>query len=151
MNLKNAIGRGQRREEADLAITSVMNIFLILIPFLLLTAVFVRIAVLELTLPSAGRQHTVSAENRQIVLNTLSITGAGFQLSSPYMNHRPLARINGDFDYDGLGSQLKAIKTQYPMSEDIIIRPDSDILYEVIIQVMDRCREAGFPNVQLAG
>lgn len=151
MNLKNAIGRGRRREEADVNITAVMNIFLILIPFLLLTAVFVRIAVLELTLPSAGRQHTVAAENRQIVLNTLSISGAGFQLSSPYMNHRALSRVSGEFDYDGLISQLQATKAQYPMSEDIIIRPDADILYDVIIQVMDRCREAGFPNVQLAG
>ena len=151
MNLKNAIGRGRKREEVEVNITGVMNIFLILIPFLLLTAVFVRIAVLELTLPSAGRQRNVSTENRQVYLSILTITGDGFQLTSPNITHRKLGKVGGDFDYAGLVSQLRTIKQRYPASEDIIIRPDSEILYDVIIQVMDRCRDEGFSNVQLAG
>ena len=151
MNLKNAIGRGRKREEVEVNITGVMNIFLILIPFLVLTAVFVRIAVLELTLPSAGRQSSVAAENRQVVLNILAITESGFQMTSPNITHRKLAKVNGDFDYAGLIRQLRTIKEKYPASEDIIVRPDSGILYDVIIQVMDRCRDEGFPNVQLAG
>jgi biopolymer transport protein ExbD len=151
MNLKNAIGRGRNHEEVEVNITGIMNIFLILIPFLLLTAVFVRIAVLELTLPSAGRKNTVTTENQRVVLNILAINNDGFQLSSPNMSHRKLNKVNGNYNYNGLISQLAATKQKYPDSQDIIIRPDSEILYDVIIQVMDRCREAGFPNVQLAG
>ena len=50
MNLKQTMGRKLRGHagETDLNLTAVMNIFLILIPFLLLSAVFVKISVLEL-------------------------------------------------------------------------------------------------------
>jgi len=47
MNLKKALHRENRYEEDNLNITPVMNIFWILVPFLLLTAVYVRISILE--------------------------------------------------------------------------------------------------------
>ncbi len=66
MNLKNAIETRRRdRQESDLDLTPVMNIFLILIPFLLLTAVFVKIAVLELSLPNLERQGAVAQQQEE--------------------------------------------------------------------------------------
>ena len=48
-------GRRARHQEAtDLDITAFMNLMVILVPFLLITAVFSRLAVLELNLPSAN-------------------------------------------------------------------------------------------------
>ncbi len=52
MNLKQAIGKSRRSAEAEINITPVMNIFVILIPFLLLTATFVKIAIIDLSLPT---------------------------------------------------------------------------------------------------
>ncbi|MCR4438587.1 MAG: biopolymer transporter ExbD [bacterium] len=151
MNLKAAIGRGTVRGEADVNIIGVMNLFLILVPFLLLTAVFVKIAVLELSLPAAGRKSAVAAQDKPAILNILAVEEDGFQLNSPYMNHPKLPKVGGAFDYKGLTAQLKAVKAKYPESEDIVISPASTILYEVIVKVMDTCREAGFPNISLAG
>ncbi len=151
MNLKAALGRAGVRREADVNIIGVMNLFLILVPFLLLTAVFVKIAVLELSLPSAGRKGGVAAPDKPAVLNILAVEEDGFKLNSPYMSHPKLPKIGGTFDYKGLAAQLKAVKAKYPESEDIVISPASTILYEVIVKVMDTCREAGFPNISLAG
>ena len=151
MNLKKSIGRENIYEEAEVNLTGVMNIFLILIPFLLLTAVFVKIAVLELSLPSAGRASSVSTEQKPMVLNILEINQQGFSLKSPGMTHQKLLKTGLAFNYDGLKRQLEQVKQKYPESEDIVISPSSDILYNVIIKVMDRCRDAGFPNISLAG
>lgn len=151
MNLKAALGRDRLRGEEDVNIIGVMNLFLILVPFLLLTAVFVKIAVLELSLPSAGRKGGVAAEDKPAILHILAVEEDGFQLNSPYMEHPKLPRVGGAFDYKGLAAQLKAAKAKYPDSQDIVISPASAILYEVIVKVMDTCREAGFPNISLAG
>ena len=46
--------RNHRYEPADINITAFMNLMVILVPFLLITAVFSRITILELNLPAAG-------------------------------------------------------------------------------------------------
>ncbi|MEM7805474.1 MAG: biopolymer transporter ExbD, partial [Pseudomonadota bacterium] len=48
--------RGGRRslEATELNITAFMNLMVILVPFLLITAVFSRLAILELNLPGAS-------------------------------------------------------------------------------------------------
>ena len=50
--------RGGRRhiEAAELNITAFMNLMVILVPFLLITAVFSRLAILELNLPASSTE-----------------------------------------------------------------------------------------------
>ncbi|NIA30132.1 MAG: biopolymer transporter ExbD [Actinobacteria bacterium] len=155
MNLKQAMGRKLRGhgDEAELNLTAVMNIFLILIPFLLLTAVFVRISVLELALPSLDRRPSAAKAQppKSVVLNVLRIRETGFELKSPETNFSPLLKKNDTFDWEGLVKQLKTVKIKYPDSQDIIIAPENSIKYDTIVSVMDRCRESGFPNISISG
>ena len=46
--------RRTRPEQSDLDMTTFLNLMVVLVPFLLITAVFSRITIVELTLPSAG-------------------------------------------------------------------------------------------------
>ncbi len=155
MNLKQSMGSRLKghAEETELNLTAVMNIFLILIPFMLLTAVFVRIAVMELSLPSLDKPgQTATAEKpKSTVLNILKISETGFELNSPDLKLDKLEKSNNDFNWQGLTTQLNTIKEKYPDSEDILISPEDAILYHIIIQVMDRCRESGFPNISISG
>src|SRR5690606_32529188 len=45
--------RHRRHEAAELNITAFMNLMVILVPFLLITAVFSRLAIIELNLPTS--------------------------------------------------------------------------------------------------
>ena len=45
---------GADTETKDVDVTPVMNVFVILIPFLLLMAVFTKIAIIDFSLPSAA-------------------------------------------------------------------------------------------------
>ena len=60
--------RGSRRnvETAELNITAFMNLMVILVPFLLITAVFSRITILELNLPVANEQAQVEKERLEL-------------------------------------------------------------------------------------
>lgn len=154
MNLKQSM-KGSLRghvSDAEVNITAVMNIFLILIPFLLLTAVFVRIAVLELNLPSMSRKGQVAQTKKApVILNMLFIKEKGFELRSPDLKFNPISLKNGSYDWERLKNQLARVKSKYPQSEDIIISPENLVKYETIIHVMDRCREAGLPNISISG
>ncbi len=155
MNIKQSMGRKLKghAEETELNLTAVMNIFLILIPFLLLTAVFVRIAVLELSLPSLDSSGRTAQAKKQksTIINILVINETGFELKSPDIKLSKLDKKQTDYDWDGLKNHLATIKEKYPESGDIIISPVSTIKYHTIISVMDRCRESGFPNISISG
>ena len=46
--------RRRSKEPADLDMTTFLNLMVVLVPFLLITAVFSRITIVELTLPSSA-------------------------------------------------------------------------------------------------
>jgi len=153
MNLKQSLKRNKEVRDNDVNIIPVMNIFLLLIPFLLLTAAFVHVAMIELSLPSLnkGQGAAVQEQQKNLVLVILAIKDNGFQLKSLGFTFDPLNNINGKYNYRDLAEQLKQIKIQHPYAEDIIVSPESNVKYDTIVKVMDRCRETGFPNVSLSG
>jgi biopolymer transport protein ExbD len=153
MNLKQSLKRDKEVRDNDVNIIPVMNIFLLLIPFLLLTAAFVHVAMIELSLPSLnkGQGANVQEQQKNLVLVILAIKDNGFQLKSLGFTFDPLNNINGQYNYRDLAEQLKQIKNQHPYAEDIIVSPESNVKYDTIVKVMDRCRETGFPNVTLSG
>ena len=155
MNLKRSV-KGRLRghaDDTDVNLTAVMNIFLILIPFLLLTATFVRIAVLELSLPSLDRASHQQAvqKSESTILNVLQIKETGLQLNSYGMKFDAITKETDDYNWPELEQQLERVKNKYPDSQDIIISPEASIRYETIISIMDRCREAGFPLISISG
>ena len=155
MNLKQTLHRTMRGHagDADVNLTSVMNVFLIIIPFLLLTASFVKMAVLELSLPNleSSEARPVETAPRSVILNILLIRETGFELKSPELTFNPVTRTGADYDWTRLQEQLTAMKQTHAESDEIIISPENSIQYEVIIHVMDLCRETGFPNISISG
>lgn len=152
MNLKKSLGREQRTEQEDLNITPVMNIFLILVPFLLLTAVFVKIAVLEFSLPTLDQKAgKTKLEQTKAVVTILAINEKGFELKTQGMKIPFIFKKQDNFDFQTLVAKLQEVKNRHINSEDIIIAPQASIKYDTIIKVMDRCRENGFPNISISG
>ncbi len=152
MNLKKAMGKTRNPEDEDVNIIPVMNIFLLLIPFLLLTAAFVKIAVLDISLPSLAKGGSAQQQQQKdLVLVILSVKETGFQLKSPGFKFDPIVNSGNKYNYQALMTQLKEIKNQYSAAEDVIISPEAKVKYDIIIKVMDHCRESGFVNVSLAG
>jgi len=150
MNLKRTMGREKNIDPDELNITPVMNIFLILVPFLMLTAVFVKISILEFSLPGADQAKSDSQVPLPVV-TILSITDKGFELKSKDFKIPLIEKEKEVFDFEALVEKLVEVKAKYQGSEDIIIAPQATIKYDIIIKVMDSCRENGFPNISISG
>ena len=155
MNLKAKI-KTREAGSSELQMTPIMNVFLILVPFLLLTASFVKLAVLEMSLPSlnqsaGGSVTQASEDNKPLVLNMLAVRQNGFELKSPTLTFLFIEKKGEQYDFEQLQAKLRQIKDKFPDSEDMVIQPEDAIKYDDVIKVMDRCRDSGFPNISISG
>ncbi len=152
MNLKKQLGKHRKNSDNELNVTPVMNIFVILIPFLLLTATFARIAIIELTLPTLESREDSNPEDlKDLTLLMVVINSEGFEIKTSENNFPKVLNTSDGFDFEKLSERLNNIKLQYPKLEDVLISPADDIQYQVIIKVLDSCREVGFPNFSITG
>ncbi len=125
----------------DIDLTPVMNVFIIIIPFLLLTAVFAKTAIIDVYLPQeGGAEAGASAQQAPKTPLIIKVTGAGFTLDGLGKGiHVPKGA--SDYDYKKLTEKLSELKNSHPQSEEAIILFEPKIQYEVVIKVMDASRE----------
>jgi biopolymer transport protein ExbD len=125
----------------ELNITAFMNLMVVLTPFLLITAVFSRLAILELNLPASQSQTTVD-ETPEFQLE-ITVRDSGIEVGD--RNAGTLNRIekNGnDSRLDELSAYLARIKQQFPDKSDATLLLEPDVSYQLLVSVMDRVRVA---------
>ena len=135
--------KGGRRnvETAELNITAFMNLMVILVPFLLITAVFSRLAVLELNLPSSSSE-PVDPQDQTFQLEVI-IRADKIEVGDRNQGLLGVYKNTGDgYDYEALSNKLSELKRRYPSKTDASILLEQDIQYDTLVQVMDRVRIA---------
>ena len=141
---------GKNIESFDLDITPMMNIFMILIPFLVSMAVFTQIAVVDFSLPPAQVPGEGDEQNKELDISIV-VTANGFQIVGTGRKLDLLPKLQGEYQFSQLRALLKAIKFQYPSQKSVVLVFDGEVLYDDIIKFMDICRESQFPDIGLSG
>ena len=133
--------RAGQQQPADINITAFMNLMVILVPFLLITAVFSRITILELNLPPATAEKQ-SRENRQFSLEVIVRT-AGIEVGERHGGLiRHIAATPEGHDYAVLSELLQQVKARFPDRLEATLLLEPDIPYDTMVQVMDSVRVA---------
>lgn len=133
--------RGASAPELDM--TTFMNLMVVLVPFLLITAVFSRITIVELTLPSsAGGAAKAAPEFRLEVI----VRENGMELSNGEAVIAALPKVDGEYDLATLGEMVMTLKRDYPDSKSASVLLEPRIEYDHLIQVMDVVRSAPLPE-----
>jgi biopolymer transport protein ExbD len=124
-----------------------MNLFMVLIPFLLLTAVFVKTTVIEVHLPEEStKEASPDALSPEEIL-TISLTSKGFIFSGLGKNISDIAmNPNDSFNFELLSIQLQALKDKHPKSEEVILLFNPNTSYALVVQMMDTTREVWRPT-----
>jgi biopolymer transport protein ExbD len=139
--MRNRFNRRRSPDPGDINITAFMNLMVILVPFLLITAVFSRITILELNLPAAAS--TAQQDKPQDFHLEIIVRSDGIEVGdrdSGLVKRMPLK--GEDQDYEQLSQLLQQIKARFPAKLDatLLLEPDTD--YETMVQVMDSVRSA---------
>lgn len=140
-----AIRRRVTDQEAELNVTTFMNLMVVLIPFLLLNAVFVQMSTLTLQLPDEEQAAATSSEtdNEDTPLHlVLSIHADGYELVEKKQEIKQRFPLTDSNQYDGeaLNQTLLAIKQEHPTTERITLLSEPQISYELLIYTMDKVR-----------
>ncbi len=132
--------RRRNKEEAELSITAFMNLMVILVPFLLITAVFSKISILELDLPAKSdvvKNNTKTLELEVVVReNSIRIQDRNKGVLKSVKNSKQ------GYDLIALNEYLQGLKSKYQDINNATILLEPDISYDVLVQVMDSVRAA---------
>ena len=138
--------RWRRRTQPDSAgidVTAFLSLMVILVPFLLMTAVFSRITIVELSLPSAaGGPAPVEQAFRVEVI----VRDGGLELTDGSAVIARIPKVDGEYDLDRLSEFVLALKRQHPDTDDASVLLEPAIEYDHLIQVMDVVRSAELPR-----
>jgi len=141
MSLRRRGGRRHNEDTAELNITAFMNLMVILVPFLLITAVFSRLAILELNLPGSSTE-PVDPQDQTFQLEVIvrmdkiEIGDRNQGLLGRYLN------TEDGYNYEAVETKLAELKEKYPTKTDASILLEGDIEYNTLVQVMDMVRVA---------
>ena len=142
--------RKLRKQEADLDITSFMNLMIILVPVLLMSMVFSQTAVLDLKLPDLASN---IEPNKDPEKELLELIVNNEEMVINYPAGVPVKRIpkvadteTGElgYDYKMLSDVLQQMKRSLKDSgvekKDIFILSQQDTSYQTIVKSMDTVR-----------
>jgi biopolymer transport protein ExbD len=111
----------------------------VLVPFLLISAVFSRVTIMELTVPtSAGG----SASNTPNFAIEVIVRDEGLEIGNGSSVEAAIPKKDGQYDMKMLSEMLMRLKARYPEKEDATVLMEPEIEYDYLIQIMDAVRGA---------
>jgi biopolymer transport protein ExbD len=134
------------RGRHEINVVPMIDMMIILVFFLIFTAVFTKTNVLELNLPGADSAVPDLPEglNLEVIIRKGSIEvadrGTGLLRSVP-------ALADG-YDLQALSEYLQQVKSKYPEKQDATILLEQDVEYDTLVQVMDTVRVFQVPGSQ---
>ncbi|MDJ0764037.1 MAG: biopolymer transporter ExbD [Myxococcota bacterium] len=144
-------GRYKRaREELEVNLIPVMNLFVTLIPFLLLAAAFYHVGVIPTSLPSQTDETSdVAGDTQSVTVNLviereqLHVSAANAVLDETLLAALSMTIEKGDegFDLKLLTKVLHEIKKRFTKSDTVIVLPSDYVEYQDVVRILDATRE----------
>jgi len=136
------------RKPAELMLVPMIDIFTVLVTFLLMTAVFSRITILQLDLPSsdAGGAPTEPQFRLEVI-----VRHNGFELTNGEQVIAAIPKVGDAYDYAALSDLALQLKRENPTVIDASVLMEKQVQYDYLIQVMDAIRSKRIPVEGLNG
>jgi biopolymer transport protein ExbD len=126
----------------EIDVTTFLNLMVVLVPFLLITAVFSRLTIVELNLPSAAGGATNEADSFRVEVivreNGVEITNGTSIIAS-------IPKEDDEYDFQTLSDFMVELKREYPAHDAASVLMEARIPYDYLIQTMDVVRSVEVP------
>jgi biopolymer transport protein ExbD len=132
----------QGKGELELNITTFLNLMVVLVPFLLITAVFSRMAVIELNLPSSTSGPPAEIGFRPEVI----VRELGLEITNGRQIIASIPKVEGEYDMATLGEYMQSLKEDYSDVDAASVLVEPQVPYDYLIQVMDVVRSVDIPD-----
>jgi biopolymer transport protein ExbD len=138
--------------EADVDVTPIMNMFVILIPFLVSMAVFTQVSIIEFSVPSdVGQSRTPSSDKPRMKLTVLlTETFLGVVEGENMLDSLPTLD-NGQYPFDSLRTVLSERRPVSDFPDEVVVSVRDRIAFRYVVRAMDVSRESGFTKIGISG
>jgi biopolymer transport protein ExbD len=129
-----------------LEVTAFINLIVVLVPFLLSTAVFTRLAVLELTLPAQNSKVEQLQANKlqlEVVIRPDALD-VGDRVGG--LIEHIASKPDSGYDLKRLTALLQQVKAKFPDERAATVLAQPDTPYDTLVHVMDAMREGHTSN-----
>lgn len=132
-------------EVVELNITAFMDLMVALVSFLLISAVFSQMSVVQLNLPQIGAK--ANANNEVKLSLQLVVREKSFDIRDENLGLiKQIARDPQNPDWNVFSKTLVEIKYRFPQEQNITLLLEPGVSYKTMIQVMDHVRVADVIN-----
>lgn len=128
------------KEPPELNITTFLNLMVVLVPFLLITAVFSRITILELNLPTGAGD--ASKVDKPALTIEVIVRDKGLEIGNGKSIIARFPKVDDEYDVRTLSEYLLKIKSKYLDKKDATVLMEPEIEYTNLVQIMDAVRVA---------
>lgn len=142
----------QRRSTVDLNIVPFIDLMSVCIIFLLITAVWTQVSMIQIGSSIYGKktaQESAPPPPRAEIPFRLDVTGEGYRIVVG-RSVTAITKKNNAYDVAGLGVELHRVKELYPEKVDAVITVLDELPYERLIEGMDALLTAGFPEISVS-
>ena len=135
----------KRRTKGDaheIDVTTFLNLMVVLVPFLLITAVFSRLTIVELNLPSSagGPSNNENPFRIEVVVRE-----TGMEITNGTATIASIPKEDDEYDFQTLSDFMIELKREYPDHDAASVLMEAQIPYDYLIQVMDIVRSVELP------
>ena len=143
-------GRFRRKGSSsppELDVTTFMNLMVVLVPFLLLSAAFTEITIHDLNLPTIAEGSLANDDRNKVNLEVV-IRHDSLDVLDRYRGRLMLIpNKGGRHDFAALHDKLRDIKATYPQVSHVTLLLDPEVKYDVLVATMDAVRSYDEPAV----
>lgn len=153
MSWNNESSSPGRSTNTDLNLVPFIDLMSVLITFLLITAVWSQVSMIQIGSSIYGKktenQDPAPPPPMADIPLRLDVKDFGFRLVIGKDTFQ-LPKEDEAYDTEGLLERLKTIKGTYPAKSDAVITVDDEVAYEYLILGMDALLQGGFPSISVS-
>lgn len=143
---------GSNSTDFDLNITPIIDAFTVLIAFMLASASFLSIGILDAGIAAGGAEATPNTEPPPV---TIQITlqpdrSIRFEVSGKENSKYSVPANDGGWNLGESAKRLEALKAKWPTVNALTLTAENTVEYKDVVTVMESTRKS-HPNVLLGG
>ena len=143
-----------RNTNVDLNLVPFIDLMSVLITFLLISAVWTQVSMIQLgasfASPKDDLQQDFKPPPLEDLVFRLDVVANGYVVKIG-TETKPIPKVNNEYNAEALITELTNIKKKYPEKAGVKIAISDDIQYEHVITVMDAGLKSGFSPELLTG
>ncbi len=145
-------GGNKRRSSVDLNIVPFIDLMSVCIIFLLITAVWTQVSMIQIGSSIYGKKTAQESEPpppRPEIPFRLDVRAEGYRIIVGRQS-TAIAKEGDKYNQAALLTELKKVKELYPEKVDAVITVLDELPYESLVHGMDALLSAGFPEISVA-